>query len=178
MDIVLLFGEQGSGKTTAALRCAQKAWQANWRVSGIVAPGEFAENRRSAFTIIDLATGDSMPLAQRNYPSAVRAGSFGFYDAGLKLGHAALARARENSTDLAVIDEIGPMELHGGGWAEDVHNIIARGVPHLLVTVRPSIIAQVAAVFFPQAAHVLVHAKEYKKIFYHWNLNATVWQTR
>lgn len=176
MDIVLLFGEQGSGKSIAALRCAQKAWLANWRVAGIVAPGEFAENRRHSFTVIDLASGEKTQLAQRDYPSPIMVGPFGFYAEGLELGRTALATACNQGIDLAVVDEIGPLELQGGGWAQGLRNIVDSKVPHLLITVRPHLVEQVAATFFPHKTYVAVYAKEYHKIFYRWDLREPIWQ--
>ncbi len=42
-----------------------------------------------------------------------------------------------------IVDEIGPLELQGGGWAPVVHPLLESYAGRLLLVVRPDILQQV-----------------------------------
>ena len=170
MDIVMLVGESGSGKTTAALRCTHRAWQSNRSVGGIVALGTFEQNRRDSFQVVNLATGEKRLLAKRDLPSSVMQGPFGFSEEGLTFGHKALRSAIEHKSDLVVVDEVGPLELSGSGWAEDLH-LLSRTPPnYLLLTVRPAILEEVRTTFFPKLPTVAIAVSDYQHLLRRWHL--------
>jgi nucleoside-triphosphatase THEP1 len=176
MDIVFLIGESGSGKTTAALRCAQKAWQGNWNIGGFVALGDFVENVRDSFTLLDLATGRKELLARRDLVSEMRQGPFGFTQQGLALGHSAIRSALELRANLVVIDEVGPLELNGGGWAEDLALVRDHAPAHVLLTVRPWLVEKIAETFFPNTPTIAIPVPQYQEVLDRWNLHVSLWQ--
>lgn len=144
---ILLYGTSGSGKTTKAKEYCQQCQQHGWKVGGILAPGLFQNGQRWSFDVYDLLTGQSEKLACRDYVSQVQIGPFGFYLQGLAFGLQAMNQAILASVDLFVIDEIGPLELAGQGWAEGLHKAAQAKMPRLLLTVRPRLLSSVQQQF-------------------------------
>ena len=61
---VILRGDTGSGKTTLATAVVASLRDRGHTVSGILAPGLLEHGRRTGFDVVDLATGESTPLAR------------------------------------------------------------------------------------------------------------------
>jgi len=116
--ILLLTGPIRSGKTTAAARLVVKVRATGGTVGGILCPGELIGARRTRIDVEDQTTGRRAVLADRLGPGVEQVGGFHFTAAGLALGRAALDRAVRDRPRLAVLDELGPLELAGGGWSE------------------------------------------------------------
>jgi nucleoside-triphosphatase THEP1 len=143
---IVLTGETGSGKTTFAGLLADRLRARGLRVAGILAPGLLQDGRRTGFDIVDLATGERTALAREGQDAAglhARWSRFGFVAAGLALGRAALAVGPRNR-DVVFVDEVGPFELSGGGWADALDALDAFEGTTVLV-VRRSIVEEVRA---------------------------------
>ena len=67
--------------------------------------------------------------------------------AGQKFGEHALSIDQVKDVDLVVIDEIGPFELQGRGWAIAMKNIMDKLHIPLLITVRESLVNEVIGYF-------------------------------
>lgn len=144
--VVLISGPTGAGKTTLATAVVAQLRGRGVRVAGILAPGLLDDGRRTGFDILDLATGEQAPLAREQQPGAathVRWSRFAFTAEGLSLGARALGEGAV-AADVVVVDEVGPLELAGGGWAASLDALAARPAALLLI-VRDAIVADVTA---------------------------------
>jgi nucleoside-triphosphatase THEP1 len=144
---VIVTGATGSGKTTLVTAVVERLRARGARVAGILAPGCLAEGRRTRFDIVDLATGERKPLAREEERVAgphARWSRFAFSPEGLKLGHEALAEDARGA-DVVVIDEVGPFELSGGGWADALDALVAMPSGAMLLVVRESVVDAVKA---------------------------------
>lgn len=139
---VIVTGATGSGKTTivqAAVECLRAR---GLSVGGILAPGLLDDGRRSGFDLVDLGTGQTAPLAREDagpglaHPQWSR---FAFSPDGLALGERALGPGAFGA-DVIVVDEVGPFELAGGGWASALDRIAREYTGALLLVVRASIL--------------------------------------
>ncbi len=143
MSLVLLMGGRQSGKTTACRRIVETARGCGLCVGGILSPAIHEQGRCVGYEVVDVAGGRSTQLAGIDVPGVERAGRFTFLPEGLELGRAALARACGSPCSLIVVDEVGPLEFGGGGWAAHLDKLAARdGVT--LFTVRRSLIRDAA----------------------------------
>ncbi|GAH57311.1 unnamed protein product, partial [marine sediment metagenome] len=79
-----------------------------------------------------------MPLASRK-PDGDETERFTFTAAGLKLGSIALSPAATKSAELIIVDEFGPLELHGKGWRRSVDSLLTSADALLLLVVRQGI---------------------------------------
>ena len=139
---VIVTGATGSGKTTLVQAVVDRLRARGLRVAGIVAPGYVADGRRTGFDIVDLATGERMPLAREEEHVAgphPRWSRFAFSPEGLALGRKALGEDARGA-DVVVVDEVGPFELSGGGWASALDSLAASPAGVLLLVVRESVV--------------------------------------
>ena len=144
---VIVTGGTGSGKTTLTAAVVERLRARGARVAGILAPGYLAEGRRTGFDIVNLATGERKPLAREEVHVAGRHprwSRFAFSPEGLALGRRALAEDARGA-DVVVIDEVGPFELSGGGWADALDALVATPSSAMLLVVRESVVDAVRA---------------------------------
>jgi len=140
--LFILTGATGSGKTTRATEVVERLRALGLRVSGILAPGLLGDGRRSGFDLVDLKTGQTAPLAREDagprgaHPQWSR---FAFSPDGLALGERALGPGAFGA-DVIVVDEVGPFELAGGGWASALDRIAREYTGTVLLVVRTSIV--------------------------------------
>ncbi len=131
--VVIVTGERGSGKTTLAAAVVDMLRAQGVRVGGILAPGTYRDGRRYSFDVVAVATGERRPLSSRDpLPGWVEERCFWVDPTGLALGNAALSA---DAADVVVVDEVGPWELAGSGWAARLDALV-RGPAALLLIVR------------------------------------------
>lgn len=148
-------GHRGEGKTTFVEKVVGGLRGRGLRVAGILSPGELREGVRWTIDLEDLSTGLRRPFATRERASAwPEAGAFFVDPEGLAAGERALSPEVVDGADLVVVDEVGPWELAGNGWAEALERLRGSGHPPLLLVVRRSLADEVLARFAPSGAPV------------------------
>ncbi len=142
--VAILTGEVGSGKTTAAAAVVDGLRARGARVGGFLAVGRLAGGRRTGFDLRDVATGETWPLCRESAePSgATRWNRFSFVDETLARGRGILAEAAATA-HVIVVDEIGGLELSGGGWAPSLDALAREFRGTLVLVVRRSLVPQV-----------------------------------
>jgi nucleoside-triphosphatase len=142
--VVLLTGDRGAGKTTLLLGLAGRLRAAGLAVGGIAAPVVEVAGARAGYDVVALASGARAPLCRMEEGAGEPAvGPFRFRAEGLELGRAALAAS--DHRDVVMVDEIGPLELRGEGWAPALPPVLARAGAVAVLAVRPGLVAAVTA---------------------------------
>lgn len=139
--IFILTGAQGSGKTSLLKELIPLIRQNGRSVAGIRAPAVIDLGTRVGYNVEDIRTGDTLPLCRTGHRiAAVSIGPFGFDREGLRFGSAALSLDAVAQRDVVIVDEVGPLEMTGGGWAPAVHPLLESYDGTLLLVVRPDIL--------------------------------------
>ncbi len=156
MSLLLLVGDRHSGKTSACLWIAELMRARGVSVGGIVAPAIHHADRCVGYDVVDLSAGRSTRLATVDGPGIEHVGRFHFLAEGLALGRTALESAAESPHRLVIVDEVGPLELAGRGWAPYLVRLTDRP-GFTLFTVRRNHAGQVAERWSasPQSLHDL-----------------------
>jgi len=145
--VLLVTGGSGDGKTTLVRQVAASLRERGVVVGGILAPGFWKDGSRSGFDVVDLADGRTAPLCRRlEDAEAGQAGTpFQFHPEGLRLGYEALApdRLRSRNVALVVVDEIGPLELAGEGWAAALDSLVEQWCGPMIWVVRRDLLQKV-----------------------------------
>ncbi len=138
--VVVVTGRPGVGKTPA-MRCVAAALQERGvPVAGFVQIPVWGESGKGGYLVRDVASGDERVLAVKVGEERGEHGTpFRFEPAGFAFARAALDRARAGS--VLILDELGPVELRGGGHMPAVRRTLARsGLAAVVATVRPALI--------------------------------------
>lgn len=141
--VIIITGAQGAGKTTMLARLATRFSSAGIPVCGIIAPATYQNDIRTGYNIVDVATNESMRLSQTNPEQGKNhIGHYCFSDEAVRFGKKILRAGNIRSSKLVFIDEIGPWEIEGNGWAEDLGDLLNDNIP-LILAVRECLVEKV-----------------------------------
>jgi nucleoside-triphosphatase THEP1 len=121
----LLIGDHREGKTSACRRLAQQARALGLSVGGIIQPAVYQADVCIGYEVVDLASGRSARLAAVGTGGVEHVGRFQFFAEGLAFGKAAIRGAASGHPQLVIVDEVGPLELAGKGWSEQLDELLA-----------------------------------------------------
>lgn len=149
---VLVAGGIGSGKTRAAAGAARFLRDGGHPVGGVISPRILLRGVTVGYRVRDLSTGRERDLCSLE-PPGIRFRRFYFSPEGLEFARRAIARAAEDAR-VVIVDEVGPWELRGGGFAPALERAVGAGKA-LLLTVRPHLVEEVRAWVGPRGVRVL-----------------------
>lgn len=154
--IFIITGEQGSGKTTFLQELIVRLANNGLQTGGILAKGFWKNYERDYFELIDLKSSNKLLYCQREPKNGwEKLRHFYINPDGQKFGEAALDPDYLKNSDIIIIDEIGPFELKGKGWAKSIEAILKQlpGITMVWV-VRKNLLNEVANHFNIQALKV------------------------
>ncbi|MBP7464297.1 MAG: hypothetical protein KA793_08165 [Bacteroidales bacterium] len=145
-NIIIITGEIRHGKTTMLLELISLLKKENIPVGGIAAPDVFENNLRIGYDVINVATGERVVLSRITGSSnMIQIGKYYLHREGVAFGQKALSVENNQTSQLIVIDEIGPMELDNQGWAHSIDNLLKHFEIPMIFVVRSSMVNQVIA---------------------------------
>jgi nucleoside-triphosphatase THEP1 len=116
MDI-LVTGEPGVGKTTVC----ERVWEAlRWK--GVPCGGVLSPAVEDGFVVMCAESGNICRFAVRGGHGDKVIGQFSFFDDGIDFANKALQNARDK--EFIFIDEVGYLELNGGGLMPGVRSLL------------------------------------------------------
>jgi nucleoside-triphosphatase THEP1 len=142
---MLLTGLRQVGKSTVCQAVAELARTEGRQPRGILSPALFdSSGQKVGFEALDVSTGERWLLAHiERELDGPRIGPYVLDSAGLQKAVTVLTQACERA-DLMLVDEIGPLELmRNEGFAPVLDKLPLQGPGHLLLVIRPSLVAEV-----------------------------------
>lgn len=153
--IYYLTGEVNSGKTSLLSFWVEEYHRRNRRACGILAPPVWVQGRKIAYNLIDVYTGETKPWASLTpINNAEKWGRFWFSLETLHFGQNALNRI-DDSCDIGILDEVGPLELENRGWAFSLREILIRSPKNMIFIVRSSLVQPISNFFGIESYQVL-----------------------
>lgn len=143
-SVRIVHGDTGSGKTERVA-----AWVQAQALTGLRPGGVLAQKTPQGRRFSDLWTGDSVPLEHPEpNESVVEVGRFRFRQAAFDWAVARIEAALAAGCDAVVVDEVGPLEMRGGGFAELLGRL-ERDAPHVerVLLVRTELVEDVVRRF-------------------------------
>ncbi len=126
-SIFFLTGHPGVGKTTVLLKAIQALKERGFKVGGMVSREIREGGSRVGFIVSDLATGNEGWLVHIRREGGPTVGKYKVCLEDLEsIGAKAILDA-VSSSDIIVIDEVGPMELHSRAFKEAVSEALKSG---------------------------------------------------
>ena len=146
--ILVLTGPVHGGKTTFLQRSLDRWSARGLGYGGFLSVAATGADGDRGYDLLDLRTGRRHPfLRMRGAPGAERTGPFFFVPGTLGLARTLIREA--GPADLLVVDEVGPLELAGGGLWPALRDALRRQDRTTLLVVREEILAGLAAALAP-----------------------------
>lgn len=162
--IFVITGKVQSGKTTFLNNLVHEIKDKGFEVAGFLCFGQFSKGKRSDFTLIDINNYTKVLLATvENHSSWPRYGRFFFNPLAIEAGEKILGKAIEHGRGIVILDEVGPMELQGGGWAPMVDLLAKEKILVQIWVVREQILEEVRQRWEIPAGNVIRVGKEMKE---------------
>ncbi len=144
----ILTGKQGSGKTALLERVVAALRQHGIAARGILSHVSIIGGIRIGYDVQNILTGVRVPLCRNAPPSTEpHVGPFVFLEEGMRFGREALAADTHADHVPVILDEVGPYEVGGQGWASALRTLVGQHNGCLLVVVRPELVEKVQDVF-------------------------------
>lgn len=153
--VYIISGLRQSGKTTFLLALSELLSKRGLITGGFAAPGHFENGQRLSFHLLDLMSGQVMPLCSRRFMEGEQIGPFRFSADGQRFGKSLLQPENLANADFTAIDEIGPLELKGGGWANSLNTLLESSSSKQIWVVRNSLVQAVITQFALKKVFVL-----------------------
>lgn len=141
--LFIITGGVGQGKTTQALRLAAELRARGLRVGGLCSERITEGGVTTGYDITDLGSGASMPFLRVGGGGTETIGRYTIVPGSVETGRAILAGTTDGRYDVVIVDEVGKLELAGGGWS-DVLPALTEGPAILVLAVRNRFAAAVA----------------------------------
>lgn len=137
---VVVTGSPGAGKTPLLESTADELRNRGFVVAGFLQPAIIENGAKIGFRIRDVASSEVRDLARRVAEGEGNFGtSFSFSEDGFELGRRALNSVPPGS--ILIIDELGPVELRGGGhWPAVDRALRSFDIAGLVVVVRRTLV--------------------------------------
>ena len=156
MKHFIITGARHAGKTTYALKLKDILAFNGINTGGFICEGTFRNGQRDSFFIKSLLTYEKELIADKNKSDDSKNyffGSYTFYKKGFDFAYNEYEKSILNKKDIIFIDEIGKMELEGGGFAGLFNKMPVKAV--LAAVCRYDFIKDINNIFFNNYAEVI-----------------------
>ncbi len=145
--MIIVTGEVDSGKTEALKILGGREKERGNSPTGVIAPGVYQDGNKIGFDAMDLSTGHSVPLARTSWEpkDGFSVGRFLFSNRGFDFARCALLKFK--SGGVVFIDEVGPIELRGAGYADCLRRLLNSDISRLYMSVRNGCVEEVVDKF-------------------------------
>jgi nucleoside-triphosphatase THEP1 len=141
---IIITGETGEGKTLLLKKLIDLLHEKGVRTGGILAPRIIEQGITTGYDIVNIATGRRSPFLRHiNREITTGVERFTQFKEGYETGLEALDPANNIHNAMVVIDEAGPLELRGEGWAQRIQELLNKNESQIILVVRKSLVRQV-----------------------------------
>jgi nucleoside-triphosphatase THEP1 len=143
-NIIIITGEIGSGKTSFLKEIIAAIKSRGIETKGFLSLARFDGKMQTGYDLLNIADSNKLDfIREKASEGAVKFRKFYFSREGIDVGNDILLSYKENVSAALIIDEIGPWELEGGGWAESLNKLVALSRYNMIWVVRKEILDDV-----------------------------------
>ncbi len=136
--VYLVTGPVGAGKTNYIKNLINFFNGKNIKTAGIFTDKIMKGSRITGYDVVDISTGMRKAFLRKEEKcGSERIGRFYICMEGLEMGKALLSSHVDGDPKVMVVDEVGLLEINGGGWADQVDGLLT-GSCSIIMSVRDS----------------------------------------
>jgi nucleoside-triphosphatase THEP1 len=144
--LYILTGDLRSGKTTFLRDLAEELRLRAVRVSGILSVRRLKDDGTDGYDAVGIPFfGSELLCTDRKEAGFITWEIYHFNPAGFAFGDTVFDAARHDRAEVFILDEIGPLEVEGKGWANLLGRLLNAGFPVAIVTIRRSMLERVTS---------------------------------
>lgn len=142
--IFIITGPVGGGKTTFAEKLIGLFREEGITAGGIISRKVKDADDRTGYDIVNILTEDQVPFLRQNSDCGnERVGRFTICRKGLDDGIRILSGLDLPANGIAIIDEVGFLELRDEGWAENITRLLNSTQCNIILTTRLALLDRV-----------------------------------
>jgi nucleoside-triphosphatase THEP1 len=159
-EIVIITGTINSGKTAFLQKLIVQERTRGNCPSGIIAHGIFRDDQKIGYNIEDIASGMTLPLARAgsHKDGDQMVGQYSFSKKTIEFAKSALLNF--TSGGVVFLDEAGPLELSGGGYADCISVLVDSHISKLYIVVREGLVDEITERFLKGRSVKILATKE------------------
>ncbi|MEN8138715.1 MAG: nucleoside-triphosphatase [Bacteroidota bacterium] len=137
-NVIIITGDTQSGKTGFLSKVQQSLQERSIGQVGFLADSIYEDEQIQGHIIKDLSSSDSFRISYREYmENSQKIGRFYLLNEGLEFGKSILRKINSSeSGEVVIVDEVGRLELDGGGWAPEVKELLEDKSKPVILIVR------------------------------------------
>lgn len=153
---IVITGAVGSGKTTLLYALCSRLDSAGYSIGGMIQVLPLPHEERSDKILSDQGTGEiRMLMSQETNPGWNRFGKYYYDPEAFEWASQRIAQFMPTS-DFMIIDEIGPMELAGGGFQKVYRSLLQSFFGTVITVIRESLLDEAIDYFGIPTDHMMV----------------------
>ncbi len=142
--VIIISGNIQEGKTTFVEKVINRLARKELPAAGFLAKVIYDGDKRTGYQLQDLSSDRSELLCTiEEHPDWEHYGKFYFNPNAQQVGNAIL-NSIPDEAKLIVIDEIGPLELGGDGWAPAIEQLVSHSSQPMIWVVREHLVEKIA----------------------------------
>jgi nucleoside-triphosphatase THEP1 len=134
--VIIISGQVHSGKTSLLMRFLELIQDSDLKWGGFVCPAVFENAQRQGYDLLEISTGKRQALARKNIRGELQIGDYVMFPQALEQGKRSLEQDDIDAVDILILDEIGPWEISGNGWADSIPAVLMKKIPVRIFVVR------------------------------------------
>ncbi|HRY98192.1 MAG TPA: nucleoside-triphosphatase [Bacteroidales bacterium] len=159
--VVLVTGEAGQGKTTFLLQLFTILRKEGIKTQGLVLKRILDGNQVQGYDLLLLGSERSLPfLRVATEGQTADIGRFRIATEGLETGLEHLRSTPCRNAEILIMDEIGRLEMRGGGWDPVLQQFPMTGGPLLVASVRDTFLEEITSHYSLSPSYIVNAGKE------------------
>ena len=137
-NIVIISGDTQSGKSGFLTEIQQALEKGSIKQVGFITDSIYVNNEINGHVVKDLSNTSEFRISYREpKENAQKIGRFYLLNEGLEFGQNIIKEIiNSNSNAVVIIDEVGKLELDGGGWSAEVKELLSDKSKTIILIVR------------------------------------------
>lgn len=161
LNIWLVSGWRGVGKTPFCQKIIRQAQQSGWDVAGIISVPVYQDGEKISIWAENIRSTEKRLLAStsRQNTNEIILGKWFVQQDAIHWGNDVITQS--TPCDLLVVDELGPLELESNqGWNSALKVLLKGEYKFALVVIRPELIQKAIEIFAPRQIVEITNADE------------------
>ena len=137
-NVIIISGDTQSGKSTFLTKIQQHLENKGIKQVGFITDSIYKGKEIKGHLVKDLSTGNEFRISYREKKeNAQKIGRFYLLNEGLGFGKNIINTINTSTNNnVVIIDEIGKLEIDGGGWSAEVHKLLENKNNPIILIVR------------------------------------------